>query len=161
MSMYLTKVSRLKIEAWSGLLKAFFPTKTCCCLKFCWAVRNSMESANHNSQFTCGWLYLTVFFRQTWKSLPDTHEIVKEFPNAVINSVDAILDKLSTSNMFFIAKRRNANQEVIYLSAKMPRNVPFLIELTTTVTVPGVKCAMKTPNPELAPLFFEVMELFL
>ncbi|CAN6460597.1 unnamed protein product [Victoria cruziana] len=100
-------------------------------------------------------------FLETWKSLPDTHEIVKEFPNAVISSVDAILDKLSTSNMFFIAKRRNANQEVIYLSAKMPRNVPFLIELTTTVTVPGVKCAMKTPNPELAPLFFEVMEFFL
>ncbi|KAF3793486.1 Beta-adaptin-like protein C [Nymphaea thermarum] len=100
-------------------------------------------------------------FLETWKSLPDTHEIVKDFANAVINSVDATLDKLATSNMFFIAKRRNANQEVIYLSAKLSHNIPLLIELTTTVSVPGVKCAIKTPNPELAPLFFEAMESLL
>ncbi|XP_031502979.1 beta-adaptin-like protein B [Nymphaea colorata] len=100
-------------------------------------------------------------FLETWKSLPDTHEIVKDFTSAVINSVDAILNKLGASNMFFIAKRRHANQEVIYLSAKVPRNIIFLIELTAAVGVPGVKCSIKTPNPEMAPLFFEAMESLL
>ena len=79
-------------------------------------------------------------------------------PGVVINSVEATLDKLAASNMFFIAKRKNANQEVLYLSAKIPRGIPFLIELTAGLGVPGVKCAIKTPSPEMAPLFFEAIE---
>jgi len=48
--------------------------------------------------------------------------------------------------------------DVLYLSAKMPRGIPFLIEITAVVGVPGVKCAVKTPNKETVPLFFEAME---
>lgn len=75
-----------------------------------------------------------------------------------MNSVEATLDRLAASNMFFIAKRKHANQEVLYLSAKLPRGIPFLIELTAVVGIPGVKCAVKTPTPEMAPLFFEAIE---
>lgn len=63
--------------------------------------------------------------------------------------------------MFFIAKRKNANQDVLYLSTKIPRGIPFLIELTTVIGVPGLKCAVKTPNPEMATLFFEALETIL
>lgn len=63
--------------------------------------------------------------------------------------------------MFFIAKRKHANQEVLYLSAKIPRGIPFLIELTAVIGTPGVKCAVKTPSPEMAPLFFEAVETLL
>ncbi|KAF3662554.1 putative UDP-glucose 6-dehydrogenase-like isoform 1 [Capsicum annuum] len=63
--------------------------------------------------------------------------------------------------MFFIAKHKHANQEVLYLSAKIPRGIPFLIELTIVIGIPGVKCTMKTPSPEMAPLFFEAMDGFL
>lgn len=97
-------------------------------------------------------------FLETWKSLPDSNEVLKDLPGVVINSVEATLDKLAASNMFFIAKRKNANQEVLYLSAKIPRGIPFLIELTAALGVPGVKCAIKTPSPEMAPLFFEAIE---
>ncbi|KMT12072.1 hypothetical protein BVRB_5g100280 [Beta vulgaris subsp. vulgaris] len=100
-------------------------------------------------------------FLETWKSLPDSNEVLREFPGLVINSVESTLDKLSSSNMFFIAKRKNANQEVLYLSAKIPKGIPFLIELTAAVGIPGVKCAIKTPSPEMAPLFFEALEHFL
>lgn len=79
----------------------------------------------------------------------------------MINSVESTLDQLASSNMFFIAKRKNANQEVLYLSAKIPRAIPFLIELTTVVGVLGLKCAIKTPNPEMASLFFEALESLL
>lgn len=48
--------------------------------------------------------------------------------------------------------------DVLYLSAKIPRGIPFLIELTAAVGVPGAKCAVKTPNREFVPLFFEAME---
>lgn len=100
-------------------------------------------------------------FLETWRSLPDSNEVLKDFPGIVVNSVEATLDKLAASNMFFIAKRKNANQDVLYLSAKIPRGIPFLIELTTVVGIPGVKCAVKTPSPEVAPLFFEGIESLL
>ncbi|XP_015577330.1 beta-adaptin-like protein B [Ricinus communis] len=97
-------------------------------------------------------------FLETWRSLPDSNEVSKDFPDLVMNSVEATLDRLATSNMFFIAKRKHANQDVFYFSTKIPRGIPFLIELTTAVGTSGVKCAIKTPNPEMAPLFFEAVE---
>ncbi|PHT57699.1 AP-2 complex subunit beta [Capsicum baccatum] len=100
-------------------------------------------------------------FLETWKSLPDSNEVSRDFPSSVINSVETTLDRLASSNMFFIAKRKHANQEVLYLSAKIPQGIPFLIELTTVIGTPGVKCAIKTPSPEMAPLFFEAVETLL
>ncbi|XP_019160568.1 PREDICTED: beta-adaptin-like protein B [Ipomoea nil] len=100
-------------------------------------------------------------FLETWKSLPDSNEVSREFPGIIINSVEATVEHLATCNMFFIAKRKHANQEVLYLSAKIPRGIPFLIELTGAVGIPGLKCAIKTPSPEMAPLFFEALEILL
>ncbi|KAK3004816.1 hypothetical protein RJ639_017929 [Escallonia herrerae] len=100
-------------------------------------------------------------FLETWKSLPDSNEVSKDFPGIVVRSVEATLDRLTASNMFFIAKRKHANQEVLYLSAKIPRGTPFLIELTAVIGIPGLKCAIKTPSPEMAPLFFEALESLL
>ena len=98
---------------------------------------------------------------QTWKSIPDTNEIAKDLQSLVIHSVDATVEHLAASNVFFVAKRRNANKEVLYLSCKGPKGAPFLVELTAAVGVPGVKCAVKTPSPDLAPFFFEAMETIL
>ncbi|KAJ0263432.1 Beta-adaptin-like protein C [Hirschfeldia incana] len=98
-------------------------------------------------------------FLETWRSLPDSNEVQKDFPGITITSIDSTLDLLAASNMFFIAKRKNGNQDVLYLSAKVPRGVPFLIELTAMVGQPGLKCAVKTPTPEIAPLFFESLEI--
>ncbi|KAK1308250.1 Beta-adaptin-like protein C [Acorus calamus] len=100
-------------------------------------------------------------FLETWKSLPDSNEIAKDLPGAVIHSMDTTIERLAATNVFFIAKRRRTNEEVLYLSAKAARGIPFLIELTTVLGTPGVKCAIKTPNPEMAPLFFEAMESLL
>ncbi|KAH9326126.1 hypothetical protein KI387_006304, partial [Taxus chinensis] len=79
-------------------------------------------------------------FLETWKSLPDSHEIVKELSNSIISNVDVTIDKLAASNVFFIAKRplRDTNQEALYLSAKLPRNIPILIEMTALIGNPGV-----------------------
>lgn len=98
---------------------------------------------------------------QTWRSLPDSNEVSKDFPALVIGGVDATVERLAASNVFFIAKRKNANQDVFYFSAQMPRGTPLLIELTTVVGNPGVKCAIKTPSPEMSPFFFEAIETLL
>ncbi|XP_013598481.1 PREDICTED: beta-adaptin-like protein C [Brassica oleracea var. oleracea] len=98
-------------------------------------------------------------FLETWRSLPDSNEVQKDFPGITITSIDSTLDLLAASNMFFIAKRKNGSQDVLYLSARVPQGVPFLIELTAMVGQPGLKCAVKTPTPEIAPLFFESLEM--
>lgn len=56
---------------------------------------------------------------QTWKALPDSHEVAKELPNALITNVDATVEKLATSNLFFIARRtlKDTNQEVQHPTA--------------------------------------------
>ncbi|CAH1415502.1 unnamed protein product [Lactuca virosa] len=100
-------------------------------------------------------------FLETWRSLPDSNEVSKEIRGILINNVDATIEELASSNMFFIAKRKKKNQEVLYLSAKLPRGIPLLIELTAVLGSPGVKCALKTPSPEMAPLFFEALETLL
>ncbi|KAH1106198.1 hypothetical protein J1N35_009966 [Gossypium stocksii] len=100
-------------------------------------------------------------FLETWRSLPDSNEVLKEFPGIMVSSAETTMDQLAASNVFFIAKRKHANQDVLYFSAKIPRGITFLIELTTVIGNPGVKCATKTPNPELAPLFFEAIETLL
>lgn len=106
-------------------------------------------------------MILLLPIMQTWKSLPDSNEISKDFPTIVLNSVEATVDRLAASNLFFIAKRKHSNQDVLYLSAKIPQGIPFLIELTTAIGAPGLKCAIKTPKPEMAPLFFEAIESLL
>ncbi|KVH91847.1 hypothetical protein Ccrd_006125 [Cynara cardunculus var. scolymus] len=95
------------------------------------------------------------------ESLPDSSEVSRDIPGIVTNSVDEIIEQLGSSNMFFVAKRKNENQDVLYLSAKIPRAIPFLIELTAVIGVPGLKCAIKSPSPEMAPLFFEALETLL
>ncbi|PIN19681.1 Vesicle coat complex AP-1/AP-2/AP-4, beta subunit [Handroanthus impetiginosus] len=100
-------------------------------------------------------------FLETWKSLPDSNEISKDFPAIVVSSVEATLDQLAASNVFFIAKLKHANQEVLYLSAKIPQGIPFLIELTAAIGIPGLKCAIKTPSPDMASLVFDAIETLL
>ncbi|KAA3449419.1 beta-adaptin-like protein C [Gossypium australe] len=100
-------------------------------------------------------------FLETWRSLPDSNEVLTEFPGIMVGSAETTMDRLAASNVFFIAKRKHVNQDVLYFSAKIPRGIPFLIELTTVIGNPGVKCATKTPNPELAPLCFEAIETLL
>ncbi|XP_071701764.1 beta-adaptin-like protein C [Rutidosis leptorrhynchoides] len=100
-------------------------------------------------------------FLETWRSLPDSNEVSRDFSDIVINNVDATIERLASSNMFFVAKRKKENQQILYFSAKIPKGIAFLIELTTVVGSPGLKCAVKSPKPGMAPLFFEALESLL
>ena len=81
-------------------------------------------------------------FLQTWKSLPDTNEIVKQLDVPPVMNIDALIEKLKGHNVFFLARRQLNNQEGIYCSAKVPQ-AQLLLELTMSVGVPGVKCCLK------------------
>lgn len=102
-------------------------------------------------------------FLDTWKTIADTNEVVREFSGLAISNIDSTLEMLGRQNVFFIAKRhlKDTNQDVLYLSVKVLPAIPLLVELTFLLTVPGLKCAVKSPNPEMAPWFFETLEALL
>ncbi|XP_024519584.1 beta-adaptin-like protein B [Selaginella moellendorffii] len=102
-------------------------------------------------------------FLETWKTIPDSHEFIKELPSVCVNSVESAIQKLQATNLFFIARRaqKETRQELLYLSAKVPPNIVFLLELATVVGTAGVKCAVKTVSPEMAPLLFDALEALL
>lgn len=99
-------------------------------------------------------------FLETWKSLPDANEVQHDYPTLQLGGVDEAVERLAPHNLFYIAKRhlKDTNQEVLYLSAKVPPDSPLLVELTFISRALGVRCAVKTPQLELAPLFFEAVE---
>ena len=70
-----------------------------------------------------------VSVEQTWKALPDSHEVAKELPSALITNVDATVEKLATSNLFFIARRmlKDTNQEVQHPTASSLSMMVFFI----------------------------------
>ncbi|KAI0496500.1 hypothetical protein KFK09_022817 [Dendrobium nobile] len=107
------------------------------------------------------WYFNDKISLHTWKSLPDSNEVAKDLSSAIIHSIDSTVENLAATNFFFAAKRRNANKDILYMSAKGPRGIPFLIELTASVGAPGIKCAVKTPSLEMAPLLFDAMEALL
>eukprot|EP00271_Cylindrocystis_brebissonii_P008738 TRINITY_DN23223_c0_g1_i1.p1 TRINITY_DN23223_c0_g1~~TRINITY_DN23223_c0_g1_i1.p1 ORF type:complete len:946 (-),score=253.65 TRINITY_DN23223_c0_g1_i1:1026-3863(-) len=102
-------------------------------------------------------------FLETWKSLPDENEVMRELPSLAIPALDPAIEQLRQSNVFFIAKRhlKDTKQEVLYLALQVAPSSPLLVELTFVLGVPGVKCAVKAPNPELSSLFFEAVETIL
>lgn len=86
-------------------------------------------SFNGNSNFEretlCGTRIWFMYFFKHCRRGSHCRMRMREFPGIVINGVEATLDRLAASNMFFIAKRKHANQEVLYLSAKIPEESLF------------------------------------
>nr|GLL25751.1 beta-adaptin-like protein C [Ipomoea trifida] len=64
-------------------------------------------------------------------------------------------DKISEDDKMIMRSTflENANRDM--LCCIFPRGISFLIELTATIGSPALKSAIKTPNPEMAPLFFQ------
>jgi len=99
-------------------------------------------------------------YLNTWKSLPDANESTKMFAAVSVASVDNWVARLKTKHVFFMAQRQlqGTNQTVIYLSLKLPPATIVLVEVTTTVGTPGLKCCIKTSAPDVSPLVFEALE---
>ncbi|KAK6130083.1 hypothetical protein DH2020_036210 [Rehmannia glutinosa] len=96
----------------------------------------------------------------TWKSLPDSNEVSKDFPAVVLNSAGNLRSTSCIKHVLYCQAQALKSRRAVSL-AKIPRGIPFLIELTAAIGVAGLKCAIKTPSPEMAPLFFEAIEALL
>mmetsp|Transcript_4652 Transcript_4652/g.6090 ORF Transcript_4652/g.6090 Transcript_4652/m.6090 type:complete len:923 (-) Transcript_4652:252-3020(-) len=72
-------------------------------------------------------------FINAWKSIDDSRETYCTVTDMPTVNVESISQKLSSTNIFYIARREVPNmqgQEVVYFSTKTMTNLHFLIELT-------------------------------
>jgi len=98
-----------------------------------------------------------------WKSIPDANERSKDIPLNAGGSIelDYLLRKLTSKNLFEIARRKVNDQDVVYLSAKTENSVYILVELTFKYGMRQVKCSSKTASLEFSPLFEQALETIL
>jgi AP-1 complex subunit beta-1 len=102
--------------------------------------------------------YLTM-----WKSIPDANERTKDITISAMGPMDLdySIRKLTSKNLFEIARRKVNDQDVVYLSAKTENSVYILVELTFKYGVRQCKCSCKTANVEYAALFEQAVESIL
>lgn len=90
-------------------------------------------------------------FIESWKSIDDKNELystVSDLPRDSCN-VDAVQQKFSAYNVFFIARRPVPNaegQEVVYFSMRTVTGMEFFAELTFKQGVNACKICLKTEN---------------
>ncbi|PPS03181.1 hypothetical protein GOBAR_AA17468 [Gossypium barbadense] len=61
-------------------------------------------------------------FLETWRSLPDSNEVLKEFPGIMVSSAETTMDRLAASNVFFIAKQEaRESGRIVFLCQDPPR----------------------------------------
>ena len=100
-------------------------------------------------------------YLQMWRAIPDSNEKTKDIANVNSADLDAIQRKLEAHNVFFIARRKVSEQDVLYLSVRFVNDVVMLVEVTFTPGVPAARICSKTQNLELVPLFESCIEAVL
>jgi len=97
-----------------------------------------------------------------WKSIPDANESTRDIPlNAGPTDLDFLVRKLTSRNLFEIARRKVNDQDVVYLSVKTENSVYILVELTFKYGIRQCKCSCKTASLELVPYFEQSIEQLL
>jgi AP-1 complex subunit beta-1 len=98
-----------------------------------------------------------------WKSIPDANERSKDMTLNAMGPMDLdySIRKLTSKNLFEIARRKVNDQDVVYLSAKTENSVYILVELTFKYGVRQCKCSCKTASVEYAALFEQAIESIL
>jgi len=98
-----------------------------------------------------------------WKSIPDANERSKDMALNAMGPMDLdySVRKLTSKNLFEIARRKVNDQDVVYLSAKTENSVYILVELTFKYGVRQCKCSCKTASVEYAALFEQAIESIL
>jgi len=134
------------------------------------AVKNSLSNEVF---FFQGLIPFYVLFTETgqlerssylsmWKSIPDANERSKDINiEAFTPDLDSLLRKLTSRNMFEIARRKVNDQDVVYMSVKTENSVYILLELSFRPGVRQCKASSKTASLEYIPLFEAALEALL
>ncbi|XP_037933057.1 AP-1 complex subunit beta-1 [Teleopsis dalmanni] len=96
-------------------------------------------------------------FLNTWKEIPAANELQYSL-SGVIGTTDGIASKMTTNNVFTIAKRNVEGQDMLYQSLKLTNNIWVLLELKLQPGNPDATLSLKSRSVEVAPMIFAAYE---
>lgn len=96
-------------------------------------------------------------FLTTWKDIPAINEVQYTL-NDVRSTADQIAQKMTSSNIFTIAKRNVEGQDMLYQSLKLTNNIWVLLELKLQPGAPNATLSLKSRSVEVAQPVFQAYE---
>lgn len=104
-------------------------------------------------------------FPPSWKAIPDANEASQQIPGPSPASIEIVKQRLASNNVFLMAARGSPNgEQAAYLTASiatLPQPTRVLLEVRFGGAAPGLRAALRSERPDLAPLVFGALpELF-
>ncbi|KAJ3427637.1 beta-adaptin-like protein b [Anaeramoeba flamelloides] len=87
-------------------------------------------------------------FLKSWKNIPDEVESLKEITDLTESNSNIIKLKLENKNIFFVAKRKADELEIMYFSLKTPMTDYILLELAIDTNSNTIQLATRTNNTD-------------
>lgn len=78
--------------------------------------------------------------------------------NGIGGTADSISSRMTTNNIFTIAKRNVEGQDMLYQSLKLSNNIWVLLELKLQPNNPDATLSLKSRSVEVAPMVFAAYE---
>lgn len=99
-------------------------------------------------------------FLSTWKEIPAANEVQHNL-HGIVGNADAVAARMTSNNIFTIAKRNVEGQDMLYQSLKLDNNVWVLLELKL---VPGSSegtLSLKSRSVEVAQMIFTAYDIII
>ncbi|XP_055383043.1 AP-1 complex subunit beta-1 isoform X2 [Condylostylus longicornis] len=96
-------------------------------------------------------------FLTTWKEIPAANEVQYNL-NGISGNADTIASKMTSNNVFTIAKRNVEGQDMLYQSLKLTNSIWVLLELKLQPGNPDATLSLKSRSVEVAPMIFTAYE---
>jgi len=95
-------------------------------------------------------------YLEIWKSIPNEDERIKEVFGINTEDSDALLKKLQNFNLFFLAKKNLNGRDLFFMCARMLNGSRVMLEVT--LNLGNVKCAIRSTDAHIIPLFEQAIE---
>lgn len=92
-------------------------------------------------------------FLSTWKEIPAANELQYNL-TGLVGTPDSLAAKMTSNNIFTIAKRNVEGQDMLYQSLKLTNNIWVLLELKLQPGNPDATLSLKTRSVEVASMIF-------
>lgn len=92
-------------------------------------------------------------FKDQWQKVGEQREVKFADNMQSMMSPDAVIDRLKTINVFYVAQRAVQDAVCIYVSAKTPNNVLVLAEVTVQSNSTQIRLGTRTEVPQMVQLF--------
>ena len=94
-------------------------------------------------------------FLTLWQSNAAT-QMSTDIDGFIIDGVDTLRSKLSMNNVFIVAERQADGRVVLFCSARLSDNTPFMLEITAPIgNITNCHVNARSVIPGLIPVFFE------